>query len=150
MKEEQRNKIRDYIPDLGDFGVDKNFHWNRNDISRLAIEENWDDIMDFNVLFTITATDARLSDVVGLGYVFFQGKFLIIPYTDFGYDFEPEYYVYDRILNQGEIFDLFFDAMPDYGQPLFATPIFDRIKFQKINSTVYKELHLLFKEFLVV
>lgn len=150
MTDKKKAKLRNFIPKLSKFVTPEEFKWSKKPINKYKLDEIWDDLMEqrYDIL-GITANDATLADWVGLTYVFNDGKLLIIPDSDFGYEFEPRYYVFDKVLKQGEVFDLFFKCIPDYGQPLIATPVFDRLKYQEVNSSIYPGLRELFQDFYV-
>lgn len=150
MTDKKKAELRDFLPKLNKFDIPEDFKWSKKPIDKDRLDLIWDDLMEqCDNILGITAYDATLSDWVGLSYVFYNGKLLIIPDSDYGEEYEPLYYVFDKILKQGEIFDLFFKCNPDYGHPLIATPVFDRLKFQEVNSSIYPGLRELFQDFYV-
>ena len=151
MTEKRRKKLREFVPNLKYFGINKDFEWNKDLIDKDHIESEWDNIQEEEGTYLLTITNwlATLASWYGLKSIIIQGKLLVIPVTDeFDY-FEPKYYAFDHILTQGEVFDLFHEVMIDYGRPLTGTPIFDRLKTQEINSDCYPGLDELFKDYFV-
>lgn len=150
MTNEEKTKLREFVPQLSNFVTPKNFKWSKKPIDKNRLDLIWDDLMEeCDNIFDITNWNSTLADWVGLDYLFYEGKLLIIPTSDFGYEFEPRYYIFNKILKQGEVFDLFFKSIPDYGHPLIATPIFDRLKYMEVNSSIYSGLRDLFQDFYV-
>lgn len=150
MTEEEIVKLREFIPSLKKFGIDEHFKWNPVEIDEQRMKKDWDFILDeLDFLITITDYHATFASMCGLGFSLYQDKFVVIPYEDDMYEFQPKFHVFDRIINLGEVFDLFFAHFPDYGHPLTSTPIFDRLETQDINSDYYPNLDKLFKNYLV-
>ena len=109
MTDKKKAELRDFLPKLNKFDIPEDFKWRKKPIDKDRLDLIWDDLMEqCDNILGITAYDATLSDWVGLSYVFYNGKLLIIPDSDYGEEYEPLYYVFDKILKQGEIFDLFF------------------------------------------
>ena len=151
MTDKKKAKLRDFVPKFSKFVTPEDFKWSKKPIDKDRLDLIWDDLMEeCDRIFDITTWNSTHADSVGLDYLFYEGKLLIIPASDFGYDFEPRYYVFNKVLTQGEIFDLFFESLPDYGDLLVNIPVFDRLKFQEVSSSsIYPGLIELFQDFYV-